>query len=300
MTHCYFLMLQGKLWFHFVNYKLNPSTHSTTVTLDRMCPIHSIVKDRKIDVGIILHEKITECTARQTGILVFISLVMLLCQQRGIMPSAGEEVLNNKGQINEAFVERMTRSKDTPILKKEKICKTKKGIAKSDSKGTNLNVETLLWHKLKDVKKMVNSINNNQIRLVTTVEGIEKSQNLFYAYTRAQNSSIVATFGQLSPSLLPEFLVLRPIIRNYDLSSSDDDLEDRDRSMASPPIVQVSDNEKEGESRDIDKCLRKIDCLFEGGIFADQKDTIVEKEVVATKEDIVAEEEEVVENEKEK
>ncbi|KAK5812547.1 hypothetical protein PVK06_027982 [Gossypium arboreum] len=63
----------------------------------------------------------------------------------------------------------------------------------------------------------------------------------------------------------------------------------------------VSDNEKEEESRNIEECLRKIDNLFGDGIFADQEDTVVEKEVVATEEEVVAEEEEkVVEKEKEK
>ncbi|KAH1082640.1 hypothetical protein J1N35_022401 [Gossypium stocksii] len=42
--HRRFLTLQGKFWFHFVNCRLKPSTHSTTVTLDSMCLIHSIVK----------------------------------------------------------------------------------------------------------------------------------------------------------------------------------------------------------------------------------------------------------------
>ncbi|KAH1031305.1 hypothetical protein J1N35_043479, partial [Gossypium stocksii] len=50
---------------------LKPSTHNTTVTLDRMCLIHSIFKGRKIDVGIILHQEIADYATRQTGILVF-------------------------------------------------------------------------------------------------------------------------------------------------------------------------------------------------------------------------------------
>ncbi|KAK5835584.1 hypothetical protein PVK06_011276 [Gossypium arboreum] len=61
------------------HFKLKPFTHSTTVTLDRMYLIHSIVKGRKIDVCTMLHQEIADCTARQTGILVFPSLVMLLC-----------------------------------------------------------------------------------------------------------------------------------------------------------------------------------------------------------------------------
>ncbi|KAK5775724.1 hypothetical protein PVK06_043657 [Gossypium arboreum] len=75
----------------------------------------------KVDVG--EHSKfIDDITDEKldllTGILVFPSLVMLLCEQRGIAPHVGEEVLENKGPINEASVERMTHGKDTPILKK--------------------------------------------------------------------------------------------------------------------------------------------------------------------------------------
>ncbi|KAK5836048.1 hypothetical protein PVK06_011792 [Gossypium arboreum] len=102
---------------------LKPSTHSTTITFDRMHLIHFIVKSRKIDVGAILHQEIADCAVRQTGILVFPSLVMLLCQQKGIVPRASEEVLENKGPINEASVERMTRGKDTSILEETKTMK---------------------------------------------------------------------------------------------------------------------------------------------------------------------------------
>ncbi|XP_016728028.1 protein pxr-1-like [Gossypium hirsutum] len=63
---------------------------------------------------------------------------------------------------------------------------------------------------------------------------------------------------------------------------------------------EVSDNMKDKESRDIENCLRKIDSLFDDGIFLEQEDTIVEKEVVATEEEVVAEEEKVAKNEKEK
>ncbi|KAK5819192.1 hypothetical protein PVK06_024159 [Gossypium arboreum] len=192
--HQSFLTLQGKIWFHFVNYRLKPSTHSTTVTLDKMCLINSIVKGRKIDVGAILHQEIADCVVRQTGILVFPSLVMLLYQQREIVPRAGEKVLENKGLINKASVKRMTRDKDTRILKEAETSKIRKSKAKANRKGTNLNTKTSLWRKLKDVKK----------------------------------------------------------------------------------------------------------CLFEDGIFADQEDTVVEKEVAIAEEEVVAKEEEVIENEKEK
>ncbi|KAH1073030.1 hypothetical protein J1N35_025358 [Gossypium stocksii] len=59
----------------------------------------------------------------------------------------------------------------------------------------------------------------------------------------------------------------------------------------------ASDNDKEEESGDIEECLRKIDSLFKDGIFADQGDTAVEKEVSTTEEEVVAEDEKEQEEE---
>ncbi|KAK5812546.1 hypothetical protein PVK06_027981 [Gossypium arboreum] len=73
--------------------------------------------------------------------------------KRRTVPLTGEKVLENKGPINEAFVERMTCGKGTLILKEVKTSKTRKGKAKADNKGTNLNAETSLRSKLKDVEK---------------------------------------------------------------------------------------------------------------------------------------------------
>ncbi|MBA0761283.1 hypothetical protein Gotri_023954 [Gossypium trilobum] len=177
--HRRFLALQGKIWFNFVNCRLKPSTHSTTITLDRMCLIHSIVKGRKIDVGVILHQEIADCTARQTRILVFPSLVMLLCQQKGIVPRASEEVLENNGLINKASVERMTRGKDTLILKEAETSKIRKAKAKVNNKGTNLNPNTSLWRKMKDIGKNGQFHQQQADRHVATIEDMEKSQNFF-------------------------------------------------------------------------------------------------------------------------
>ncbi|KAH1032248.1 hypothetical protein J1N35_044422, partial [Gossypium stocksii] len=113
---------------------LLPSTHSTTVNLDRMCLIHSIVKGRKIDVGAILHQEIANCATRQTGILIFPSLVMLLCLQKGVVPRDDKEVLKNKGPINEASIERMTRGKDTLTMKEVDTNKTRKGKTKQKAR----------------------------------------------------------------------------------------------------------------------------------------------------------------------
>ncbi|KAK8284069.1 hypothetical protein V6Z11_D08G129500 [Gossypium hirsutum] len=113
---------------------------------------------------------------------------------------------------------------------------------------------------------------------------MDRSQILFYAYTRAYNNSIVATLCQLSPTQLTKFPVFPPIIREYEPSSDEDDLGDRDRSVESPPIMHVSDVGKEEESRDIEEHMRRIDNLVEGEIIAGKETPIVEEEVVVEEE----------------
>ncbi|KAH1039125.1 hypothetical protein J1N35_040868, partial [Gossypium stocksii] len=46
--------------------------------------------------------------------------------QKEIVPCDDEEILDNKGPINGASIERMTRGKDTPTMKEAKISKTRK------------------------------------------------------------------------------------------------------------------------------------------------------------------------------
>ncbi|KAH1056298.1 hypothetical protein J1N35_034363 [Gossypium stocksii] len=107
----------------------------------------------------------------------------------------------------------MTRRKDMPTMKEVETSKTRKGKSKVESKGTNLMAETSLLQKMKDIDKLVNSISNKQIRLVVTIKDMDKSQNLFYAYTKAYNNSTVATVRKLSLTLLPEFPIFPSFIR---------------------------------------------------------------------------------------
>ncbi|KAK5785495.1 hypothetical protein PVK06_040086 [Gossypium arboreum] len=223
--------------------------------------IHSIVKGRKIDVDARLHQEITDCATRQTGILVFLSLVMLLCQQKWIVPCDDEEALESKGLINEASIERMTRGKDALAMKAVETSKTKKGKMKAETMGKNLTTDTSLLRKMQYIDKLANSISNKYIRLVATIKDRSRSQNLFYAYTRVYNNSIVVVLSQLSRTPLPEFPVFPPIIREYEPSSEEDDLGDQDRSVECPLIVHVFNVEKGEDSRDVEEYMRRIDSL---------------------------------------
>ncbi|KAK8302860.1 hypothetical protein V6Z11_D04G113500 [Gossypium hirsutum] len=108
---------------------------------------------------------------------------------------------------------------------------------------------------------------------------MDRSQNLFYAYTRAYNNSIIAALRQLSPTPLPEFLVFPSIIREYEPSSEKDDQGDRDKLVESRPIVHISDDEKEDDSKDIEEYIQRINSLVESDFIASQKVPVGEEEV---------------------
>ncbi|KAK5802571.1 hypothetical protein PVK06_030174 [Gossypium arboreum] len=128
------------------------STNSTTVTLNGVCLLYSIVKGREIDIGAIHHQEINDCTARQTGILVFPSL----CSHRSF------------------------------------------------------------------------EIMNSHLRMIT-----------------------------------------------------------RDKSVASPPTVHVSIDEKEEILRDIEKCMQRIDSLAEGDFITGLTEPAVEEEVAVEEEEVL-------------
>ncbi|KAH1097109.1 hypothetical protein J1N35_014030 [Gossypium stocksii] len=232
--------------------------HSSIATA--VCELESSMPTEKKELVVFLIKAVKDRAIRQIGTLVFPSLVMLLCQQKGIIPHDDEEVLKNKGPINEASIERMTRGKDTPEIKAVDTSYTKKGKTKAETTGTNLTVETSLLYKIQDIKKLANSISNKKIRLVATLEDMDRSQNLFYAYTRAYNNSIVASLS-------------------YEPSSEEVYLGERDRSVESPPIIHVSNVEKEEDSRDIEECMQRIDSLVEGDFLAGQKVSNIKDEV---------------------
>ncbi|KAH1096622.1 hypothetical protein J1N35_013543 [Gossypium stocksii] len=195
--------------------------HNLTVDVNEHSDFFTEVMDKKM--GLLVQDLCIE-GARWTGshprnlsnALPFLNIAQQ--NMKGIVLWEDENIIENKGSINETSIKRMTRGTETPILKEARTNMTKKDKAKANSKGTTLHIETSLWHKIKDIEKIVTSISN----------------------------------------------------------------------------------------RDIEECLHKIDSLFEDGIFADQEDTGVEKEIDASEEEVVveaevvAEEEQAVENEKEK
>ncbi|KAK8556343.1 hypothetical protein V6N13_064379 [Hibiscus sabdariffa] len=155
--------------------RLRPSTHNTTVNLERMCFIHSIMKRCKIYVCTIIDQEIVDCVTRSNGILAFPYLIMQLYQIKIIVPLEEEEVLDNKSPVNEASIERMTHGKDTPTIKEATTSKAHKGKAKAEHEGTTPTIGRELWMEITDVEKQSNTLNNGQIKLVAKIDDMDKA-----------------------------------------------------------------------------------------------------------------------------
>ncbi|KAK5825394.1 hypothetical protein PVK06_020224 [Gossypium arboreum] len=61
-----------------------------------------------------------------------------------------EEILENKGPINEACIEIMARGKDALTMKEAETIKTRKEKTMAETKGTNLTTETSLLRHMID------------------------------------------------------------------------------------------------------------------------------------------------------
>ncbi|KAK5839236.1 hypothetical protein PVK06_008011 [Gossypium arboreum] len=115
----------------------------------------------KIDVGTILHQEIVDCTAR------------------GIMPCVSEEILENKGLINEAFVEIMTRAKDTPILKEVETSKTLNDKAKVDRKGKHECID-IIMAQIEGCQKMDTVVEKEVDATEEEVAEMEKKEEEYF------------------------------------------------------------------------------------------------------------------------
>ncbi|KAK5825509.1 hypothetical protein PVK06_020351 [Gossypium arboreum] len=93
---------------------LKPSTHNTTVTL-----------------GTILHQEIANYVVRKIGTLVIPSLVMLLCQQRGIVPCADGIFADQEGTTTEKQV--ITAEEEVVAEEEEEVSENEKEKEEEDS-----------------------------------------------------------------------------------------------------------------------------------------------------------------------
>ena len=93
----------------FLKSRLMPTTHTTTISQDRLILLYAIVKGLAIDVGKIIKKEIREFTTREqkSAAFLFLSLIIGICEAFGVKFEASDERVKNKGAITARTVERI-------------------------------------------------------------------------------------------------------------------------------------------------------------------------------------------------
>ncbi|KAH1064150.1 hypothetical protein J1N35_029137, partial [Gossypium stocksii] len=66
------------VWFYFIRFSLMPSSHGTTISLERMVLLYSILTGKTIDVGKIILREIWNCATRRLGPAYFPFTITIL------------------------------------------------------------------------------------------------------------------------------------------------------------------------------------------------------------------------------
>ncbi|KAK5775161.1 hypothetical protein PVK06_043030 [Gossypium arboreum] len=75
----------AKVCFYFIRFSLMPSSHGTTISLERMVLLYSILTGKTINVGKIILREIRNCVVRRSGHVYFPFMITILCLEAEIL-----------------------------------------------------------------------------------------------------------------------------------------------------------------------------------------------------------------------
>ena len=99
----------AKVWVKFLKSRLMPTTHTTTVSQDRLVLLYVIVRGHPIDVSSIIAQEIRDCAFKTHRIaaLLFPSLVISIYVVSGVRLDARDEHVKNDGAFTARTIERV-------------------------------------------------------------------------------------------------------------------------------------------------------------------------------------------------
>ena len=91
----------AKVWVKFPKSRLMPTTHTTTVSQERLVLLYVIVRGLPIDVKSIIEKEIRDCAMKnhKADALLFPSLITRICVVSGVPLDAKDEHVKNDGAL---------------------------------------------------------------------------------------------------------------------------------------------------------------------------------------------------------
>ncbi|KAH9792490.1 hypothetical protein KPL71_004147 [Citrus sinensis] len=99
----------AKVWVKFLKSRLMPTTHTTTVSQERLVLLYVIVRGLPIDVGSIIAKEIRDCAVKthRTAVMLFPSLITSICVVFGVRLDARDDYIRNDGAFTARTIERV-------------------------------------------------------------------------------------------------------------------------------------------------------------------------------------------------
>ncbi|MFQ6643581.1 hypothetical protein Gotur_017624, partial [Gossypium turneri] len=97
----------AKVCFYFVRYSFMPISHSSTISMERMFLLYTILIEKSINVGKIILNEICDCAKKKTGSAYFPSLITSLCLKARVKTQANLKGQYVKGCITSHDLERL-------------------------------------------------------------------------------------------------------------------------------------------------------------------------------------------------
>ena len=108
------LKLGPKVWFHFLKFRLMPSSHDHFVNKERAVLLYCIMKGWNLNVGKLIQKQIGVCARRNSGGLWFPSLITQLCAAHDVIIEAHEPKEQPTAHITPASITRILQEDNRP------------------------------------------------------------------------------------------------------------------------------------------------------------------------------------------
>ena len=91
----------AKVWVKFLKFRLMPTTHTTTISQERLVLLYVIVRGLPIDVGSIIEKEIRDCAIinHKAATFLFPSLITIICVVSGVRLNVKDEHVKNDGAL---------------------------------------------------------------------------------------------------------------------------------------------------------------------------------------------------------
>ena len=99
----------AKVWVKFLKSRLMPTTHTTTVSQERLVLLYDIVRGLPIDVGSIIEKEIRDCAIKKhkAATLLFPLLITNICVVSGVRLAVKDEHVKNDYALTTCIIERI-------------------------------------------------------------------------------------------------------------------------------------------------------------------------------------------------